>query len=1018
MPVITRITCRRETEILQASRTRTGWQNTESPILRQSQAEKKPIVDAIRSSFEDKPPIKEQNGHNAVNGSNNTSALDAKGRLENRRMGAKVSAIANIFQSLSPTPGSPNPPAYPVVNSPVLGEKPIPTPRSESSLNRHSATDKSNGVKSSAAAPAVSSAIINNKINITPSTPPVAAAPLKSRLSPKQGRRLATEKKENTINGSEMKSTKLNANGLSGVKVNRSESRVSRFNNARAVFEKLQTDKVCPEKFDVNCAKSQLSRPSSMYTSLEVEESPKTVSKLMSSSLNGSLDTHSSNGNKENGSDAADYLLKSKLIETEVISARKVTTVQSTRLSSEQTPFRAQPPLPSGAEFKEPERPVTAIKKEVTTYIRSQSVDSRANGRPAARTVERSQTGDKPQSPLRRTSSLSAKEELLDKIVSELEEDTMASKVNDLKIDDLADLNLCDTSGIPDTLDFDECFQGVELMTEEEAEKLLSRSTWPDLLSGPVGKGRDSSQVSSNSKPVSSRSGSLSSEPELAPIVQNGPAKPDRLPNIPTEETDSNRASRVERPTFELQNQTPFNAVNSPTTPEERIVAAKGIEQSLEEIKLIVQPPGLTREIPKAEKPTTPVEVKATVEEDEPEAEEDQLNETMESSVTIDDVEYIVFYDGHYCLDTPGLPENSDNEEDSVTMFLCPVPARKKSRLRFSKGPIKCYSTHAAEDYDRRNEDVDPVAASAEYELEKRIEKMDVFPVELEKGPDGLGLSIIGMGVGADAGLEKLGIFVKTITENGAAFYDARIQVNDQIIEVDGKSLVGVTQAYAASVLRSTSGRVNFLIGREKDVANSEIAQLISQSIQAEQQREHDYAQYDQAPNKALPREPEPLEDLQEGQCDSLSETVELSESLSTSHTNGKPAGECPSYQAIEEKMNDLQTMNLELTEWKSKYSFLSEQLSHVKYEADNNAKQAQLQLDEMKQRLVHSESTLGSARKEIENYQRLLDDTKAQYTIIEKKYHKAKKLIKGFQQRDAGCVTKDSPLSPIRDFP
>ena len=122
-----------------------------------------------------------------------------------------------------------------------------------------------------------------------------------------------------------------------------------------------------------------------------------------------------------------------------------------------------------------------------------------------------------------------------------------------------------------------------------------------------------------------------------------------------------------------------------------------------------------------------------------------------------------------------------------------------------------------------------------EWELEKNVARLETLQVELERGSEGLGLAIMGLGAGgAELGLEKLGIFVKSVTPGGVAAKDGRVKEGDQIIEVNGQSLVGVTQTHAATVLRAALGTVSFLLGREK-VVEQQQANHQQEQVQVEE---------------------------------------------------------------------------------------------------------------------------------------------------------------------------------------
>ncbi|KAK0137143.1 Multiple PDZ domain protein [Merluccius polli] len=81
--------------------------------------------------------------------------------------------------------------------------------------------------------------------------------------------------------------------------------------------------------------------------------------------------------------------------------------------------------------------------------------------------------------------------------------------------------------------------------------------------------------------------------------------------------------------------------------------------------------------------------------------------------------------------------------------------------------------------------------------------------ITLDRGPDGLGFSIVG-GYGSPHG--DLPIYVKTVFGKGAAAEDGRLKRGDQIMAVNGLTLDGVTHEEAVAILKKTKGTVTLTV--------------------------------------------------------------------------------------------------------------------------------------------------------------------------------------------------------------
>ncbi|XP_048521195.1 afadin isoform X3 [Dendroctonus ponderosae] len=87
----------------------------------------------------------------------------------------------------------------------------------------------------------------------------------------------------------------------------------------------------------------------------------------------------------------------------------------------------------------------------------------------------------------------------------------------------------------------------------------------------------------------------------------------------------------------------------------------------------------------------------------------------------------------------------------------------------------------------------------------------EVQVIRLHKAGGGMGLSIV---AAKGAGQERLGIYIKSVVPGGAADRDGRLAAGDQLVSVDGQSLLGITQEKAAEFLVRTGSVVTLEVAK------------------------------------------------------------------------------------------------------------------------------------------------------------------------------------------------------------
>lgn len=168
--------------------------------------------------------------------------------------------------------------------------------------------------------------------------------------------------------------------------------------------------------------------------------------------------------------------------------------------------------------------------------------------------------------------------------------------------------------------------------------------------------------------------------------------------------------------------------------------------------------------------------------------------------------------DGYSCDTIRGIP-------NGLPEFVGQLEAAGLCRFVINNHASGSWTVYMGDDQDMKN------SAPGSSPSSSLPPTPEIFDLSFNKVKGSMGLSIV---AATGEGQAEQGVYIKSVVEGGAAALDGRLQAGDQLLEVDGKSLIGLSQDKAAELMTKTGQVVRLKVAKSA-VLYHNLGSLLSQ---------------------------------------------------------------------------------------------------------------------------------------------------------------------------------------------